>query len=162
MKQRNILSEEEVKALLAADLETVRAQNRLWFWLRSGFILCYVTAMIAALLLVPERIFSKFDIPAQMQHTWLDDYVWLRIVTIIGMTVLYLVSYWRSWYFPFVALAAVLIAAGNLINDFFSLYVFVKPEALGVVQFIIGLRILILGFLVMNFLGARKDVRIIE
>ena len=120
MKQRHILSEDEVKALLAADLETVKAQNSFWFWLRSGFILCYVTAMIAALLLVPERIFSKFDIPAPLQHALTHEYVMFRILTIVAMTILYLVSYWRSWYFPFVALAAVLVAVGNLINDFFT------------------------------------------
>lgn len=162
MKQHPVLSEEELKALLAADLETVRAQNRLWFWVRSGFVLVYIGAMLAALLLAPDRIFAKFDIPEQLVHALTHEYVTLRIVTVVAMTTLYLVSYWRGWYFPFVALAAVLIAAGNLINDFFSLYVFVKPEAMTLVQIIIAVRVLIIVFLIMNFVGARKDVRLIQ
>ena len=113
-------------------------------------------------MLAPDRIFAKFDIPEQLVHALTHEYVTLRIVTVVAMTTLYLVSYWRGWYFPFVALAAVLIAAGNLINDFFSLYVFVKPEAMTLVQIIIAVRVLIIVFLIMNFVGARKDVRLIQ
>lgn len=162
MKQHHILSEEELKALLAADLDAVRAQNRFWFWLRSGFVLVYIAAMVAALLLIPDRIFSKFDLPEQLVPAMTHEYVTLRLVTVLSMTALYLVSYWRNWYFPFVALAAVLIAIGNLINDFFSLYVFVKPEAMLTVQVIIAVRVFILVLLTMNFLGARKDLRLLQ
>ena len=162
MKQRQVLSEEELAALLAADLETVRAQNRFWFWVRSGFVLVYIGFMLAALLLAPDRIFAKFDIPEQLLHALTHEYVTLRVVTVVAMTALYLLSYWRGWYFPYVALAAVLIAAGNLINDFFSLYIFVKPEAMMMVQIIIAVRVLIVVFLVMNFVGARKDFNVLQ
>lgn len=156
---RQVLSEDELKALLAADLDSVRAQNRLWFWIRSSFILCYLTAMLVGLAFFPERILAKFHLPAEMPKRIIDDYLDLRVMTVIGATALYLFSYWRQWYFSYVALGAVLLAIGNLINDIFTLYIYARSDALLTIQIIIALRMVIVGLLVMNFLGTRNEFK---
>lgn len=156
---RRLLSDDELKALLAADLDAVRAQNRRWFWLRSSFVLCYIAAMLAALILFPDKVLSKFQLPSEMPKRIIDDYLDLRVMTVLGATALYLFSYWRQWYFSYVALTAVLLAIGNLINDVFTLYVYTRPEALLTIQIIIGVRLIIIGFLAMNFLSTRNEIR---
>jgi hypothetical protein len=156
---RSLLTDEEVKALLAAEFDDVRAQNRKWFWLRSSFVLCYVAVMIAGLIFFPERILSKFNLPDEMSAQVTEKFLLLRITTVLAATMLYLFSYWRNWYFSHVALAAVLVAIGNLINDTFTFYIYTRPDAWFVVQAVVALRLFIIVLLVMNFLGARNEFR---
>lgn len=156
---RHVLSDDELKALLAADLDALRVQNRRWFWFRSGFILCYLAAMLVGLIFYPDRLLSKFNLPLEMPKRIIDDYIDLRVFTVLSATAFYLVSYWRQWYFSYVALSAVLLAIGNLINDFFTLYIYARSDALFTIQLIIMLRAVIIGFLIMNFLGTRNEMR---
>lgn len=154
-----ILSDDELKALLAADLDTVRANNRRWFWIRSTVVLIYIAAMTITLLFFPGIVLARFDFPQEIPHGITEDYLLLRAVTVIAATVLYLFSYLRQWYFSYVALAAILIAVGNFVNDFFSLYIFIRPDAIPTLIAILCLRVLIILLLVLNFLSTRHEIR---
>jgi len=88
-----------------------------------------------------------------------SHYVPARVFVACVATAAYLFSWFRGFYFSYVALAATLIAAANLVNDYSTIYVFVKPEAERMVQMILFVRLLVVGMLAANFFAARDDRR---
>lgn len=158
--KRQVLTKEELKELLSADLTDVRQQNRRWFWARTAFCLAYIIAMVVALTFFPDRIFAKFNLPEESASIITGSYVQLRLLVIAIATFIYLASYYFDRYFQFVSFAAVLIAIGNLVNDYFTVYVYTKPENLIPILVISMFRIMMIVFLYANFRYSLKaDVR---
>lgn len=149
--KRSVLSEKELKELLAVDLEYARTQNAKWFWIRTTIGLGYIAAMLIALTMFPERIFSRFDLPEQSIDAIRDVYIPVRIVTLVILSTAYVVSYLKQWYFPYVAFAAILISIGNLLNDYFTFYIYVAPSAEIIVYVITVARFLLIILLYLNF-----------
>lgn len=154
--KRKVLTEEELNALLAADLDAMDQQNRRWFWIRTGLCLAYIIAMMIGLMAFPDRIFAKFNLPEESAAVVTGSYVQFRLMVLAAATVIYLASYIWDRYFSYVAFAAILIAVGNLVNDYFTVYVYAKPDSMGVVYVISALRILIIFLLYANFRYAAK------
>lgn len=148
---RKVLTDDEMKALLAVDLLEIDNQNRRWFWIRTGFCLAYIVAMVIGLLFFRERIFAKFDLPDESAAIITGGYVHFRVAVISLMTGLYLLSYYRNWYFSYVALASLLIGIANFITDYFTIYIYAKPESIGVVALISVLRLMMIAMLYANF-----------
>ena len=159
--KRKVLTEEELTALLQVDLDALDRQNRRWFWIRTGLGLAYIVAMVIALLAFPERIFAKFNLPAESAPVIMGSYVQVRLIVIVTATIVYLASYYWDRYFQYVALAAVLIAIGNFANDYFTIYIHAKPESMGAIYLISACRILLILLLYANFRFAikRTDIR---
>lgn len=158
--KRKVLTEEELKELLAADLSDVQQQNRRWFWARTSFCLAYIIAMVIGLTFFPDRIFAKFNLPEESASVITGSYVQLRLLVIGTASVIYLASYYFNRYFQYVSFAAVLIAVGNLVNDYFTVYIYTKPENLVPIMVISSIRIVMIVFLYANFRFSLKgDVR---
>ncbi len=159
--KRKVLTDDELNALLAVDLDSMDQQNRRWFWIRTSLCLAYIVAMVLALLLFPDRIFAKFNLPDESAPIITGSYVQIRLAVILTATVLYLASYYWDRYFQYVALAAVLIAIGNFVNDYFTIYIYTKPESVGAVYLISACRVLLILLLYANFRFAvkRTDIR---
>lgn len=158
--KRKVLTEEELKELLAADLSDVHQQNRRWFWARTSFCLAYIVAMVIGLTFFPDRIFAKFNLPEESASIITGSYVQLRLLVVCGATIVYLASYYFNRYFQYVSLAAVLIAIGNLVNDYFTVYVYTKPENIVPILVISAFRIVMVIFLYANFrFSLKNDLR---
>jgi hypothetical protein len=157
--KRDVLTDEEMRALLAAHLDARPDRRELWFALRTSFVFCYVVGALGTLLLYPDAVLGKFDLPAELYVFVKSHYVPARVFVACVATAAYLFSWFRGFYFSYVALAATLIAAANLVNDYSTIYVFVKPEAERMVQMILFVRLLVVGMLAANFFAARDDRR---
>lgn len=156
---RPILNEDELNALLAMGVSVQRqGQRHFWFMARTLFVLCYIAAITLAVILFPDRILAKFNFPAALPPFASYDYLVLRVVTLVAAAALYCFSYWRDWYFSYVALGAVLMALGNLVNDYFTLYIYTRPDALMTVQAIMALRCFNIVLLIINFTSSRKKI----
>ena len=148
---RELLTEDELKALLAADLDAMERQNKRWFWIRNALSLTYIAAMLVGLVFFPERIFAKFNLPESSAAIITGSYVQFRIAVIVVATFIYFVSYFMDRYFPYVAFAAFLIAIGNFVNDYFTIYIYAKPESTLIVYAISALRLTLIAMLYANF-----------
>ena len=157
--KRDVLTDEEMRALLAAHRDVRPDRRELWFALRTSFVFCYVVGALAMLLLYPDAVLGKFDLPTELYIFVKSHYVPARVFVVCVATAAYLYSWFRGFYFSYVALAATLVAAANLVNDYSTIYVFVKPEAERMVQMILFVRLLVVGMLAANFFAARDDRR---
>ena len=155
--KRTLLTDDEMRALLAADLEPQADRRDFWFTLRTAFVFCYVVGALGALILFPDAVLDRFDLPAELYVFVKTQYVPARIFVACIATAAYLWSWFRGFYFSYVALAATLIAAANVVNDYSTIYVFVKPEAERMVMAILALRLFVTGLLAANFFAARHD-----
>ena len=161
--KRDVLTDEEMRALLSADLSAAlqRPDERrdFWFTLRTAFVFCYIVGALGALVLFPDSVLGKFDLPTELYIFVKSHYVPARVFVVCVATAAYLYSWFRGFYFSYVALAATLVAAANLVNDYSTIYVFVKPEAERMVQMILFVRLLVVAMLAANFFAARDDRR---
>jgi len=157
--KRDVLTDEEMRALLAAHRDVRPDRRELWFALRTSFVFCYVVGALAMLLLYPDAVLGKFDLPTELYIFVKSHYVPARVFVVCVATAAYLYSWFRGFYFSYVALAATLVAAANLVNDYSTIYVFVKPEAERMVQMILFVRLLVVAMLAANFFAARDDRR---
>lgn len=152
---RNTLSDDEFAAVLAAELGVIRADSKFWFWVRTGYILCYTAAIAGCVAFFPERVLSKFHLPPDVAQSMAENFIVFRVTTGCALMAGYIVSYLRGWLFPYVAFGALLVSIGNLVNDVFTLYVYVTQDALMTIEAILMLRVLIILSFLLNFLSAR-------
>ena len=161
--KRDVLTDEEMRALLSADLaaalEKPDDSRDFWFTLRTAFVFCYIVGGLGALILFPDSMLGKFDLPTELYVFVKTHYIPARIFVVGVATIAYLWCWFRGFYFSYVALAAALIAAGNVVNDYSTIYVFVKPEAERLVMALLALRLFVVALLAANFFAARDDRR---
>lgn len=157
--QQEFMTRKEWDALGLPEPAFARALSSPGFWLRNGFILVYLAATAFSILFCPDELLSKFHFPLHYPASMAHDYLRARLMFGTATMAIYFISYWRDWHFPAIACLSIALAAFNLFNDVITLYIFVKAEALWVVQIIIGLRVLILLFFTMNYFNAKQRVR---
>lgn len=152
MKQQPVLSEQELAQLRAIDWSYREARDTRWFWIRSLFCLAYIAAMAIALTVFPERVYARFDFPVEIREAVFETYTPMRIATLILCSAIYFLSYVKRWNFPYVALTAFVIAAYNLLGDYVTIYVYARPDTMMALSIILGIRLLLLASLFLNFL----------
>jgi hypothetical protein len=161
--KRNVLTDQEMRALLSADLSAALKKpderRDFWFTLRTAFVFCYIIGALCALVFFPDAVLGKFDLPTELYVFVKTHYLPARIFVVGVATLAYLWCWFRGFYFSYVALAAALIAAANVANDYSTIYVFVKPEAERLVMALLGLRLFVVALLAANFFAARDDRR---
>lgn len=147
--KKPILSLEELQALANAGAELDVPTSRFWFFARTMICIAIVTANVLSLTLYADRVFGKFDLPPDMLD-YLSVYVHSRILIAILGVPLYLLAFFRRLYFLQLSYAFVLLIGVNLTNDWILIYAHVRPEALGSVIAMIGLRLTVMVFLILN------------
>lgn len=152
MKQQPVLSEQELAQLRAIDWSYREARDTRWFWIRSLFCLAYIAAMAIALTVFPERVYARFDLPVEIRAAVFETYTPMRIATLVMSSAIYFLSYAKRWNFPYVALTAFVVAAYNLLGDYVTIYVYARPDTMMALTLILGIRLLLLACLFLNFL----------
>ena len=157
--QQEFLTPKDWDAMGLPEPAFAHALSSRGFWLRNGFVLVYLAATAFSILFCPDELLSKFHFPLHFPASAAHDYLRTRLMFGAATMAVYLISYWRDWFFPTMACLSIGLAAFNLFNDVITLYVFVKAEALWVVEIIIGLRVLIILFFTMNYFNAAQMLR---
>lgn len=147
--KKPLLSLEEMQALAAAGAGVQTPPSSFGFYLRTGVSIAIVAANVLSLTFFSERVFGKFDLPPETLEILLT-YVQARIVIALVAVPLYLISFYKKFYFIPLSFGLVLLMSVNLINDWMLIFAHVRPEAMTSVAVMIGLRLMVMGCVILN------------
>lgn len=126
-----------------------------WFVWRILLALWITLAIAVKVLLLRESTLASFAPPAGGEQA-LDTYIAVRGLVVLGFICVYLYSYLRDWHFRVVAWVFVVLPIGGLVLDWFQAWSFIVPAARQQVPEQIGLRLVVIGCLLLNALNAHR------
>ncbi|PIT79439.1 hypothetical protein [Limnohabitans sp. JirII-31] len=153
-----LFSEEET----ASDVElmSARAASHLplavdtWFKFRNLFLLSVVFSYCIKLLFFSHVAVSNYQ--SHMSDETFVRYFQYRALFVIAITVFYLYSYLRNWFFEKVSLVFVGVGATALAMDYFNAYVYLSENPTQWIAGLIALRLGAIFCLLMNAMNARR------
>ena len=148
-QKKPLLSLEELQALASAGASAAALPSPFWFYLRTLLCVGFVTANILSMSFYSDRVFGKFDLPAETLDI-LATYVNSRIlIALIGVP-LYFIAFKKRIYFVPLSYAFILLISINILNDTMLIYAHVRPEALTSVLVMVAMRVTVMICLFLN------------
>lgn len=126
-----------------------------WFVWRNLLALWITLAIAIKVLLLRQSTLANFAPPDGNEQA-LDTYMLVRGLLVLVFCCVYLYSYLRDWHFRIVAWVFVVVPIGGLVMDWIQAWSIVVPESRGQVPGLIGLRLVVLGCLLLNALNAHR------
>jgi len=124
------------------------------FKYRNAFLLIVSFGMVVRLLFFPSQALLSFGFPPSMDN--MAGYFQARGWYALVVSLVYLYSYLKDWYFSRVALIVATLAFAGLVSDFFNVYRFVIGPLTPSVIFMVALRI---GAVYCMFMNSIRDNR---
>ena len=118
------------------------------FKYRNAFLLVVSLSIVVRFLFFPTQALSSFGFPPSMVD--MPGYFQLRGWYALVVSVIYLFSYVKDWYFARVALVVATLAFAGLVSDFFNVYRFIIGPTPPFIIFMVTLRLGAVYCLLMN------------
>ena len=149
-----LVTDEELRALMGEEASPGQGVDML-FKYRNLFLLVVVISQLVKLLFFSDLTLSNFDVGV---HGYLsfESYLAYRACFVAVISMLYLLSYLKNWYFEKISFLYVGIAVTALLMDYFNAYVYLSESPAQWVSGLLALRFVAVACLLMNALNAHR------
>lgn len=157
-RPRPLLTEDELKALIALSTKTQSCEKKAWFWLsvRSYYLFAAMGFVAIIYFWHHEQLILVHFADETYRSFLTDQYLTQRFYTALATTGLYAYGFFTRHAFRLITFAVAFLASFNLLSDLFYVYDRIDFALSFIPCVLLANRFLSIIFLWMNFLTLQR------